>query len=192
MNENYLKDAIESFRSYKNLAEKALAQTGDEEFFRVIDAEANSIAVIVKHLAGNLRSRWTLFLTTDGEKPDRHRDAEFELTAETRGDLMLFWENGWRALFDSLESLGAEDLEKTVLIRGEEFTVHKAVSRALAHAAYHIGQIALLAKHYRSSDWQTLSIPKNKSAEYTAWLGERENKGNYLEATDEFVEKNSK
>lgn len=192
MIENYLEDALESFRGYKNLAEKALAQTGDEEFFRRIDREANSIAVIVKHVAGNLRSRWTDFLTTDGEKPDRHRDREFELTVETRDELMRLWESGWQILFDSLACLRAEDLKKTVRIRGEDFTVAKAISRALTHAAYHVGQITLLAKHYRSSDWQTLSIPKNKSAEFTAWLSEKENKGNYLEATDEFVEKNLK
>ena len=187
--ENYLGDALESFRSYKNLAEKAMAQTSDEEFFSLIDAESNSIAVIVKHIAGNLRSRWTDFLTTDGEKADRNRDADFELSAETRDELMRFWENGWQILFDTLESLRAEDLEKTVRIRGEDFTVVKAISRSLAHTAYHIGQITLLAKHYRSSDWQTLSIPKNKSAEFTAWLSEKENKGNYLEAGEKFNEK---
>ena len=190
--ENYLKDALESFRSYKNLAEKAMTQASDEEFFRVIDAEANSIAVIVKHLAGNLRSRWTEFLTTDGEKPDRNRDTEFELITETRDELMQFWESGWQVLFDSLESLSAKDLEKTVRIRGENFSVVKAVSRALSHTAYHIGQITLLAKHFRSSAWQSLSIPKNKSAQFNNWLNEKEDKGNYLEASGEFVEKNLK
>ncbi|HEX8637061.1 MAG TPA: DUF1572 family protein [Pyrinomonadaceae bacterium] len=187
--ENYPGDALEAFRGYKSLAEKALAQTGDEEFFRLIDPEANSIAVIVKHLAGNLSSRWTDFLTTDGEKTDRNRDAEFELTTDTRDELMRFWENGWQTLFDTLESLHAEDLEKTVQIRGEDFTVVKAISRSLAHTAYHIGQITLLAKHYRSSEWQTLSIPKNKSAEFAAWLSEKKEKGNYLKASEEFNEK---
>jgi uncharacterized damage-inducible protein DinB len=186
---NYLKDAIESFRSYKNLAEKAMAQTSDEEFFRALDREANSIAVIVKHIAGNLRSRWTDFLTADGEKADRNRDAEFETTDDTREELMRFWENGWRILFDSLESLQPEDLEKIVRIRGEDFTVHKAVSRSLTHAAYHIGQITLLAKHFRSSEWQTLSIPKNKSAQFNKWLNEKEDKGSYLEAAQDFNEK---
>lgn len=190
--ENYLPDALESFRNYKKMAEKAMAQVNDDEFFRPIDVEANSIAVIVKHIAGNLRSRWTHFLTTDGEKPDRNRDAEFELTAETRDEMMRFWENGWHILFDSLESLQAEDLEKIVQIRGEDFTVAKAVSRSLTHAAYHIGQITLLAKHYRSSDWQTLSIPKNKSAEFNAWLSEKEEKVNYLETGGEFAKKNLK
>jgi uncharacterized damage-inducible protein DinB len=186
---NYLKDAIESFRSYKNLAEKAMAQTSDEEFFRALDREANSIAVIVKHIAGNLRSRWTDFLTADGEKADRNRDAEFETTDDTREELMRFWENGWRILFDSLESLQPEDLEKIVRIRGEDFTVHKAVSRSLTHAAYHIGQITLLAKHFRSSEWQTLSIPKSKSAQFNKWLNEKEDKGSYLEAAQDFNEK---
>lgn len=187
--ENYPSDALEAFRGYKSLAEKAMAQIGDEEFFRLIDREANSIAVIVKHIAGNLRSRWTDFLTTDGEKADRNRDAEFELIADTRDELMRFWSNGWQILFDTLESLRAEDLEKTVRIRGEDFTVVKAVSRSLAHTAYHVGQITLLAKHYRSTDWQTLSIPKNKSAEFSAWLNEKKEKGNYLEASEEFNEK---
>jgi hypothetical protein len=186
---NYLKDAIESFRSYKNLAEKAMAQTSDEEFFRALDREDNSIAVIVKHIAGNLRSRWTDFLIADGEKADRNRDAEFETTDDTREELMRFWENGWRILFDSLESLQPEDLEKIVRIRGEDFTVHKAVSRSLTHAAYHIGQITLLAKHFRSSEWQTLSIPKNKSAQFNKWLNEKEDKGSYLEAAQDFNEK---
>jgi hypothetical protein len=190
--ENYLPEALESFRSYKKMAEKAMAQVDDEEFFRLIDPEANSIAVIVKHLAGNLRSRWTDFLTTDGEKPDRNRDAEFELSDEKREDVMQRWENGWRILFDSLESLGAKDLEKNVRIRGEDFTVAKAISRSLAHTAYHIGQITLLAKHFRSSDWQTLSIPKNKSAQFNDWLSEKEGKGNYLEASAEFIEKDLK
>lgn len=190
--EDYLPDALESFRSYKKLAEKAIAQVDDEEFFRLIDREANSIAVIVKHLAGNLRSRYTDFLTTDGEKPERNRDAEFESSGEKRSDVMRFWENGWRVLFAALESLGAADLEKKARIRGEEFTVAKAVSRSLTHAAYHIGQITLLAKHFRSSEWQTLSIPKNKSAQFNDWLDEKKEKGNYLEAGGEFVEKNLK
>jgi hypothetical protein len=189
---NILDESIASFQSYKTLAEKASAQISDDEFFRALDSEANSIAVIVKHIAGNLRSRWTDFLTTDGEKPDRNRDAEFKLIAETRAEIMQSWENGWQVLFDALESLGTEDLEKTVKIRGEDFTVYKAVSRALAHVAYHIGQITLLAKHFRSSDWQTLSIPKNKSAEFTAWVSEKKGEGNYLEAGEEFNKRNLK
>jgi hypothetical protein len=186
--QNFLTETIASFRGYKTLAEKAMAQVSDEEFFRAIDAEANSIAVIVKHLGGNLRSRWSDFLTTDGEKADRNRDSEFvNYETETRESLIEFWESGWQILFDSLESLTAEDLDKTVQIRGEDFTVVKAMNRGLAHAAYHIGQITLLAKHFRSSEWENLSVPKNKSAEFNAYLAEKEDKGDYLEATREFA-----
>ena len=168
--ENYLKDALESFRSYKTMAEKAMAQVSDEEFFRAIDAEANSIAAIVKHIGGNLRSRWTDFLTSDGEKPDRFRDSEFVTDDDTRENLIRFWENGFDILFDSLQSLTAEDAGKIVKIRGEDHTVVKAVNRAMMHTASHIGQIMFLAKHFRSSDWQTLSIAKNKSADFNAGL----------------------
>jgi hypothetical protein len=184
---NYLTDAIEAFRSYKKMAEKAMAQISDEEFFQAIDAEANSVAAIVKHIGGNLRSRWTRFLTSDGEKADRNRDSEFVTDDDTRESLTQVWENGFQILFDSLESLTAEDVHKTVKIRGEDFTVVKAINRALAHTAYHIGQIVLLAKHFRSSEWQTLSIPKNKSAEFNQFLAEKEDKGNYLEAAQEFT-----
>ncbi len=171
--QNYLSETIESFRSYKKLAEKATAQVSEEEFFRAIDAEANSIATISKHIGGNLRSRWSDFLTTDGEKPDRNRDSEFVAESDTRESVTDFWENGWRILFDSLESLKIEDLGKTVQIRGEDFTVVKAMNRSLAHTASHIGQIMFLAKHFRSTDWQTLSVPKNKSAEFNSHLAEK-------------------
>ena len=187
--ENYLLETIEAFRSYKKLAEKAIEQVSDEEFFVTIDAEANSIAAIAKHIGGNLRSRWTRFLTSDGEKPDRNRDSEFVAENDTRESVMQVWENGWQILFDSLESLQTEDLGKIVQIRGEDFTVVKAINRAAMHTASHIGQITLLAKHLRSSDWETLSVPKNKSAEFNAYLAEKEDKGNYLEATTEFAEK---
>jgi hypothetical protein len=186
---NYHRETLESFRSYKKMAEKALAQVSDEEFFRQIDEESNSPALIVKHLAGNLRSRWTNFLTADGEKPDRNRDAEFAAENETRAELMEKWENGWSTLFDSLESLEPEDFGKTVKIRDEDFTVVKAINRALAHAAYHIGQIAFLAKHFRAEEWQTLSIPRNKSSEFNQYLAAKDDKGNYLEAAQEFTEK---
>jgi hypothetical protein len=187
--QNVLNESIKSFRSYKKLAEKAMAQISDEEFFKLIDTEANSIALIVKHLGGNLHSRWTLFLTTDGEKPDRNRDSEFtETENDTRESLMKFWENGWMVLFDSLESLNTEDLGKIIQIRGEDFTAFRAINRSLSHAAYHIGQITLLAKHFRAGDWETLSVPKNKSSEFNAYLAEKEDKGNYLEATQEFAE----
>lgn len=190
--QNYLDESIDAFRGYKKLAEKSVAQVTDEEFFKAIDAEANSIATITKHIGGNLRSRWTDFLTTDGEKPDRHRDSEFLADGDTRESLMRFWETGWQRLFETLESLKPEDLDKIVQIRGEDFTVVKAINRAAMHTASHIGQITFLAKHFRSSEWQTLSVPKNKSTEFNNWLKEKDDKGNYLEATQEFAEKDLK
>ncbi len=184
--ENFLSESIEGFRSYKTLAEKAIEQVSDEEFFKTIDAEANSMAAICKHIGGNLRSRWTNFLTTDGEKTDRNRDSEFVTDGDTRTSVMQFWENGFQILFETLESLTAEDLGKTVQIRGEDFTVVKAINRAAMHTASHIGQIQFLAKHLRSADWETLSIPKNKSGDFNNWLSEKEDKGNYLETAREF------
>ncbi len=186
--QNFLDESIDAFRSYKKLAEKSVAQVSDEEFFTTIDAEANSIATITKHIGGNLRSRWADFLTSDGEKPDRNRDSEFVADDDTRESLMRFWETGWNALFETLQSLKAEDLDKIVQIRGEDFTVVKAINRAAMHTASHVGQITFLAKHFRSSEWQTLSVPKNKSAEFNSYLAGKEDKGNYLEATREFAE----
>ncbi len=185
----YLSETVEAFRSYKKLAERAMEQVSDEEFFKTIDAEANSIATIAKHIGGNLRSRWTDFLTSDGEKADRNRDSEFVTDGDMRASVMQFWEDGFKILFDSLRALTAEDLGKIVQIRGEDFTVVKAINRAGMHTASHIGQIQLLAKHFRSSEWKTLSVPRNKSAEFNNWLKEKEDKGNYLEATREFAEK---
>ncbi|MEP6923909.1 MAG: DUF1572 family protein [Pyrinomonadaceae bacterium] len=171
---NYLADVLASFRNYKSLADKSFAQVSDAEFFRSIDAEANSIAAITKHLAGNFRSRWTDFLTSDGEKPNRHRDLEFvTLENETRQNLLESWENGWMILLAAVESLAPEDLSKTVTIRNEEHTVIEALNRALSHCAYHVGQIILLAKHFRSNDWQTLSVPRNKSQEFNAFVKTR-------------------
>ncbi len=190
--QNFLDETIKSFRSYKKLAEKSFAQVSDEEFFKVIDAEANSMAAITKHIGGNLRSRWTNFLTSDGEKPDRNRDSEFVADDDTRESLMQFWENGWNTLFETLQSLTVEDLGKIVQIRGEDFTVVKAINRAAMHTASHIGQIQFLAKHLRGADWQTLSVPKNKSAEFNAYLKAKEDKGNYLEATREFAKEITK
>jgi len=190
--QNFLDESVSAFHNYKNLAEKAMNQVSDEEFFKTIDSEANSIATIVKHIGGNLRSRWTDFLTTDGEKPDRNRDSEFVTEMDTRESLTEFWENGWNALFETLQSLTIEDLGKIVQIRDEDFTVVKAINRAAMHTASHIGQIMLLAKHFRLAEWKTLSVPKNKSAEFNDWLKEKEDKGNYLEATQEFVEKGLK
>ncbi len=163
----YLDEARRSLRGNKRLAEGALAQISDEQFFRVLDdGESNSIAVIVKHIAGNARSRFTDFLTSDGEKPWRHRDAEFEVGQETRAQLMEAWEAGYKIVFDTLASLQPEDLERTVTIRGQEHSVLQAIHRATAHYAYHIGQIVFLAKHWRGREWKTLSIPRGKSEEF--------------------------
>jgi len=165
--QHYLEDAISMFRKMKQQAERALAQVSDEQFFAQLDAESNSLALIVKHIAGNARSRWTDFLTSDGEKPDRCRDSEFESEpGDTRASLMERWERGWQYLFDALQPLGAEDLMRTVRIRNEEHTVVQAINRQLAHYAAHVGQIVLLAKHYAGPRWQTLSIPRGKSEEF--------------------------
>lgn len=190
--EDYLSETVEGFRSYKKLAERAVEQVSDEEFFRLIDAESNSIAVIVKHIGGNLRSRWTDFLTTDGEKADRNRDAEFVAETDSREAVMQIWETGWNRLFATLDALTAADLGKIVQIRGEDFTVVKAISRAALHTVSHVGQITFLAKHLRVADWKTLSVPRNQSAEFNGWLKEKEDKGNYLEATAEFAERKLK
>jgi hypothetical protein len=188
--ENYHRDVITSFQNGKKLAERAIAQVSDDEFFGAIDDEANSIGLIVKHIAGNLRSRWTDFLTTDGEKPDRDRDTEFELIDDTRDRLMQFWEDGWQILFNSLRALTPEDFLKTITIRGESHTIVEAINRQLTHYSYHIGQIVLLAKHFRSTEWKTLSIPKNRSAAFNQFLAEREVDGKKGVATGlEFSEK---
>lgn len=174
---NFHNDALASFRNYKKLAERAIEQISDEEFFKTIDAEANSIAVIVKHIAGNLHSRWRDFLTTDGEKPDRNRDAEFEMVGDTRESLMAFWESGWQTLFDNIEPLTESDFSKTVAIRGEPHTIVEAINRQLTHYAYHVGQIALLAKHFKSAEWKSLSVPKNRSAEFNQFLADQQKSG---------------
>lgn len=192
--ENYHADALQSFRNYKRMAERAIEQVSDEEFFHQIDDESNSIAIIVKHIAGNLWSRWRDFLTSDGEKADRMRDTEFELIEDTRDSLMQFWEQGWQTLFDNVEPLKEEDFSKTVTIRGEPHTVIEAMNRQLTHYSYHVGQIVFLAKHLRSSDWNTLSVPRNRSAEFNQFLADKqaagEAKTNRLEAPFEFAEKN--
>jgi hypothetical protein len=174
LGKQYLEDAIASLRAYKKLADKALDQLKEEEFFTTLDEEANSIAVIMKHMAGNMFSRWTNFLTTDGEKPDRNRDMEFVIEQRTgKDDVLAYWNKGWQLVFDALEPLRAEDLEKKVMIRGEEHTVVQAINRQLMHYANHIGQIIFLAKHFRSSEWQSLSIPRNRSAEFNADLAQK-------------------
>jgi hypothetical protein len=164
--EHYLQDAVRVFRGQKKLADGAVAQVSDEEFFRAIDPESNSIALIMKHMAGNMRSRWTDFLTSDGEKPDRRRDSEFLVEGEDRKAIEERWESGWRTLFDTLESLKPEDVERKVTIRGEPHSVVEAVNRQLSHYGQHTGQIVFLAKHLKSSDWKTLSIARGRSEDF--------------------------
>jgi hypothetical protein len=193
---NYHKDALESFRNYKKLAERAIEQVSDEEFFATIDAEANSIAVVVKHIAGNLISRWSDFLTTDGEKPTRNRDSEFEITAETRPALMEFWERGWQTLFENIKPLTIDDFSKTITIRGQTHTIVEAINRQLTHYSYHVGQIVLLAKHFKSADWKSLTVPKNRSAEFNRYLAEKQAAGqaagNPMEDHADFIKESEK
>src|SRR5947209_8359448 len=164
---HYLEEARRQMRGNKHMAEGAMAQLRDEDLFVTLDPESNSVAILVKHLAGNMRSRFTNFLTTDGEKPDRFRDREFEVTgATTRADVMMWWEEGWACVFEAINALKPEDVMREVTIRGEPHTVLQALNRQIAHYAYHIGQIVFLAKHFRSSDWESLSIPRGKSEEY--------------------------
>ena len=163
---SYLEDSITLFRYYKKLAERAMDQVTDEQLFLELDREANSIAVIVKHMAGNMRSRWTDFLTSDGEKPDRDRDSEFVAPPSTRKALLEVWEDGWARAFAALEPLSDADLERTVTIRGEPHSVMQAVNRQVAHYAHHVGQIVLLAKHFAHDRWESLSVPRNRSAEF--------------------------
>jgi hypothetical protein len=169
--QNYHEDAVKAFRAYKKLTEKAIAQLKDEEFFVTLDEEANSVAVVMKHMAGNMISRWTDFLTSDGEKPDRNRDMEFVVDAQTtKDDVIAYWERGWKCVLDAIEPLTVKDFEKTVLIRGEKHTIVQAINRQLMHYAYHIGQIVFLAKHFRSAEWKSLSIPRNRTADFNAYL----------------------
>lgn len=162
--QNYLDDSRKAMRAYKKLAEKALDQLKDDEYFVTIDEESNSVAVIMKHMAGNMFSRWTDFLTTDGEKPNRNRDYEFIIERNTtKDDVRDYWERGWQCVFDALDPLQIEDLEQRVFIRGEEHTVVQAINRQLMHYAYHVGQIVFLAKHFRAAGWSSLSIPRNRS-----------------------------
>ena len=169
-----MEDALREFRRLKRQAEKALAQVSEDEFFRALDPESNSLAVIVKHLAGNLRSRWMDFLTSDGEKPDRKRDSEFVIEAgDTRAALMERWERGWKYLFDALEPLGGDDLMRTVMIRSEPHTVVQAVNRQLTHYGAHVGQIVFLAKHLAGPRWQTLSVPRGQSEQFNQKMKDR-------------------
>jgi uncharacterized damage-inducible protein DinB len=163
---SYLEDSIELLRHYKRLAEGAIGQVSDEELYAALDPEMNSIAVIVKHMAGNMCSRWTDFLTSDGEKPWRDRDCEFELPPEGRATLMELWEQGWATVFAALEPLTEADLARTITIRGEAHSVLQAINRQLAHYPYHCGQIVFLAKHLRHDSWHCLSVPRKHSQEF--------------------------
>ena len=165
---SYVTDATRVLRYYKHLGERAIAQASDDALTITLDAESNSIALIVKHLYGNMRSRWTDFLTSDGEKPDRNRDTEFESPAATRDQLIAQWEAGWKYLFDALAALTDADLNRKVLIRSEPHSVIQAINRQVAHYSYHVGQIVFLAKHFASENWTTLTVPRGKSAEVTA------------------------
>jgi uncharacterized damage-inducible protein DinB len=168
---SYVKDSLDLFRYYKKLAERAMAQCSDESLFAVIDAESNSIAIIVKHMAGNMRSRWMDFLTTDGEKPDRNRDTEFEDAPKTRAGLLELWERGWKYVFDAIEPLTDADLGRTVTIRTEPHSVIQAINRQVAHYSHHVGQIVFLAKHLTAKAtgrWDSLSVPRGQSKQFAA------------------------
>jgi hypothetical protein len=163
-----LKDSVSLLHYYKQLGEKAIAQVSDADLTTALDPESNSIAVIVKHLAGNMVSRWTDFLTTDGEKSTRNRDGEFETPPQTRQELMAMWDEGWKVCFDSVALLTEGELSRTIRIRGEAHSVMQAIHRKVAHDAYHIGQIVFIAKHLASNHWTSLTIPRGKSTEFNA------------------------
>jgi hypothetical protein len=163
---SYLEDSLAVFRYYKKSAEGAMMQVTDEQLYAVLDEEMNSMAIVVKHMAGNMRSRWRDFLTSDGEKPDRQRDTEFVDPPPTRAALMQLWEDGWHYIFTALEPLSEADMSRTITIRGEAHSVMQAINRQIAHYAYHCGQIVLLAKHFQHDRWKSLTIPRNKSADF--------------------------
>src|SRR5215470_13919871 len=168
---SYVQDSLSLFRQYKKLGERAMDQCPDEYLFVALDPESNSIAIIVKHMVGNMRSRWRNFLTTDGEKPDRNRDSEFEDAPKTRDELMAMWGAGWKYVFDALEPLSDADLTKTVTIRSEPHSVMQAINRQVAHYAHHIGQILFVAKHLTTKSngkWTSLSVPRGQSAQFAA------------------------
>lgn len=171
---SYLKDSVGLLWHYKRLAESAMAQIPDEAFGRSPGAESNSIATIVKHLAGNMRSRFSDFLTSDGEKPDRNRDTEFESPPKTRADVMAMWETGWEYVFNALAPLSDADLGRTVLIRTEPHSVMQAINRQIGHYCSHLGQIIYLAKHFAGHEWKAVTIPRGKSAEFAARVAKGE------------------
>jgi hypothetical protein len=165
---SYIEDSSLLFRHYKKLADRAIAQATDLHLYQLLDEEANSIAIVMQHMAGNMKSRWTNFLSEDGEKPWRDRDREFEQPPATREALLQMWEEGWDCLFQALESLSGADLSRSVPIRGEAHSVMQAINRQVSHNAYHCGQIVLLAKHFQHAQWTSLTVPKGKSEEFTA------------------------
>jgi hypothetical protein len=175
---DFLSITLTEFQKLKDLAEKALAQVDDQTFFHVPDAESNSLAVIAKHVSGNLRSRWTDFLTSDGEKPDRDRDSEFAIRSEdTRASLMERWEVGWKAVLGTIGGLSPGDLAKTVHIREKAWNVQAAIQAALSHTAQHVGQIVYLSKHLQGTSWTTLSVPRAQSAQYNRKIQEQARAG---------------
>ena len=163
---SYMEDSIALLDYYKRLGERAMEQVPDADLTRILDDEMNSIAVIVKHMAGNMRSRWTDFLTSDGEKPDRNRESEFVEGPATRASLMELWNAGWRRVFEALQPLSDADLSRTVYIRGEAHSVMQAINRQIAHYSYHVGQIVFLARHFRGCEWKSLSIPRGQSKQF--------------------------
>jgi Protein of unknown function (DUF1572) len=167
---SHVKDSMDLFEHYKRLAERAMQQCPDTDLFACLDPESNSIAIIVKHMVGNMRSRWTDFLTTDGEKPDRHRDTEFEEPPKIRAEVLAMWEQGWKYLFDALTPLTDADQSRSVTIRTEPHSVTQAINRQIAHYSYHIGQIVFLSKHFavQSGNWAAVTVPRKKSAEFNA------------------------
>jgi hypothetical protein len=171
---SYLEDSILLFRYYKKLAERAIAQATEPQLYELLDEDANSIAIVIQHMAGNMKSRWTNFLTDDGEKPWRNRDSEFEQPPSTREALLQLWEEGWGCVFQALESLTDADLGRVVPIRGEAHSVMQAINRQITHYAYHCGQIVLLAKHFQHPEWTSLTVPKGKSEEFNAKVRARE------------------
>lgn len=187
LGENYLKSMNRQFMYYKSLGEKAMAQIDDEKLFHQFNEDSNSIATIVKHLSGNMISRWTDFFTSDGEKEWRNRDGEFENDIKTRSEVIALWDKGWDCLFKTLNEIKPEDLEKIIYIRNEGHTVMEAINRQLAHYPYHVGQIVYIAKMVKSSGWESLSIPRNKSKDYNAGKFSQEKSQKHF--TDEFLNK---
>ncbi len=169
----YLDEVFRGLRGHKQLADGAMAQLSDEQFFALPSPDSNSVAILVKHVAGNLRSRFTDFLTSDGEKPDRNRDLEFEVGEVARDQILRAWERHWQLAFDTIHSLQPDDLERTVTIRGQPHSVLQALNRAAGHLAYHTGQIVFLAKHWKGAEWESLSIPKGQSEQVNAALREK-------------------